>query len=126
MKNKSPRIFIADDDEDIIEILGIMLRSEGYDVYATTNAEELFAPFFQLPDLILLDIWMMGIDGKEICRKVKTNERTRHIPLLFLSANSNLEQVCKESGADGYIAKPFEMEYLLKRIADFIPVQNEL
>jgi CheY-like chemotaxis protein len=125
MENKKPRIFIGDDDEDIIEILGIILRSEGYDVYTTTNAEELFSPSLQLPDLILLDVFMLGIDGEDICRRAKKNEQTRDIPLLFLSANTNLDQLCKHNNADGYITKPFEIEHLLKKIAGFLPAPKQ-
>ncbi len=103
----------------------MILRSEGYDVYTTTNAEELFSPSLQLPDLILLDVFMSGINGQDICRKAKKNERTMHIPLLFLSANANLDQVCKDNNADGYICKPFEIEYLLKKISEFLPIPNQ-
>lgn len=117
MNTKEKKIFIADDDQDILEILSMMLRTKNYDVLATSDANDIFnLDDKNLPDLILMDIWMSGLDGREICRCLKNNEQTKNIPFIFISANSNIEEITKEYKADGYIAKPFEMEYLLNKI----------
>lgn len=117
MNTKGKKIFIADDDPDILEILSMILRTKNYEVQATADANDIFNfDDKNLPDLILMDIWMSGLDGREICRCLKNNELTKNIPFIFISANSNIEEITKEYHADGYIAKPFEMQYLLDKV----------
>jgi len=113
---KEKKIFIADDDQDILEIISMILRTKNYDVLATSDANDIFNFKEGLPDLILMDIWMSGLDGREICKSLKENPLTKNIPFIFISANSNIEEITKEYKADDYIAKPFEMQYLLKKI----------
>jgi len=113
---KEKKIFIADDDQDILEIISMILRTKNYDVQATSDANDIFNFKEGLPDLILMDIWMSGLDGREICKSLKENPLTKNIPFIFISANSNIEEITKEYKADDYIAKPFEMQYLLKKI----------
>lgn len=115
---KEKKIFIADDDQDILEIISMILRTKNYEVQATSDANDIFNFKEDLPDLILMDIWMSGLDGREICKSLKENSLTRNIPFIFISANSNIEEITREYGADDYIAKPFEMQYLLKKIED--------
>ena len=110
------KIFIADDDPDILEILSLMLKMAGYDTHASSNANDIFSYTSGFPDLILLDIWMSGIDGREICRMLKTNAVTENIPVVFLSANSRINEITKEYKAQDYIAKPFEMDHLLTKV----------
>ena len=121
MDNGVRRIFIADDDSDILDILKLMLQTRGYHVLVSNDGSQLFeyAPE-QLPDLVLLDIWMSGIDGRDICAGLKNNENTKDIPVLFISANSNIQAIAKECGAEGFIAKPFDMETLLNKVDDML------
>lgn len=125
MNTKEKKIFIADDDQDILEILSMMLRTKNYEVLATSDANDIFNfDDKNLPDLILMDIWMSGLDGREICRCLKNNEQTKNIPFIFISANSNIEEITKEYKADGYIAKPFEMQYLLNKINSILAASS--
>ena len=121
MEHETKRIFIADDDHDILEILELMLKTRGYEVIVSSSAGELFdfTPE-QLPDLILLDIWMSGIDGRDICMRLKNNDAMKNIPVLFISANSNIETIAEECYAEGYIAKPFDMDMLLNKVESVI------
>ena len=115
------KIFIADDDVDILQIIEMMLQTRGYKVETSINAGDIFNyAETELPDLILLDIWMSGIDGREICTKLKNSTLTKNIPVLFVSANSSIEEIAKKFNADGFIAKPFEMDYLLEKIDSFV------
>ncbi len=117
MQAKEKKIFIADDDPDILQIISLILKTQGYQVITSTNANDIFNYSVKdLPDIILLDIWMSGIDGRDICIQLKDQELTKNIPVLFISANSNIEEIAETCKADGYIAKPFEMDYLLERI----------
>src|SRR6187399_479517 len=107
MNNDMKKIFIAEDDEDILGILRIMLGNHGYEIIQSNDPGDIFRnEKNELPDLILLDIWMSGIDGRDICGQLKKNERTKTIPVIFISANSNIEEISKEYGADGFISKP--------------------
>jgi DNA-binding response OmpR family regulator len=121
MNNAQKKIFVADDDADILEVIEMILKTDGYTVDVTKNAKEIFTQVQEnLPDLILLDIWMSGVDGREICEQLKKNELTKNIPVLFISANSNIVDITNEYSADGYVRKPFDMAALLKKVKDII------
>jgi DNA-binding response OmpR family regulator len=120
MNTKLKKIFIADDDKDILQIMHLMLQTKSYQVKTTSNAMNIFDQVEDLPDLILLDIWMSGVDGREICSQLKKNELTKNIPVVFISANSNIKNIAEQYHADDYIAKPFEMEYFLNKINELL------
>lgn len=97
-----------------------MLEDGGYEVHATANGQTMQKVRDKLPDLVLLDIWMEGINGRDICRQLKSQQLTRHIPVILISANQNTEVIAKESGADAFIEKPFDMEYMLSKVKYYI------
>jgi DNA-binding response OmpR family regulator len=119
-KSSAKRVLIVDDDSAILEAMQMMLEMEGYEVMITLNGEELDKYFNKKPDLILLDIWMSGIDGRDICKNLKATPATRNIPVIMISASREVEQSAKESGADDFIAKPFQMNELLSVISAHI------
>lgn len=114
-KNK---ILVADDDPAIVDALQFMLEEEGYEVATTVDADAVTKFVVDKPDLVLLDIWMSGQDGREICKYLKTQESTKQIPIIMISANKDTEKIAKESGANDFIAKPFEMDELLGKIRE--------
>jgi CheY-like chemotaxis protein len=113
------RILVADDDTAILEVISMMLEDAGYDVKTTVNGQtEKFVKEYS-PHLILLDIWMAGMDGRVICKSLKGNKLTRHIPIVMISANKDTKKIAIESGADNFIEKPFEMDHLLATVAQY-------
>ena len=114
------KILIADDDPGITDALFTMLDFEGYDVEITHNGSDVLQLEEPLPDLLLLDIWMSGEDGRELCQALKSREETRRLPVLMISASNDVAQSARNSGADDFIAKPFEMEELLQKVAELI------
>lgn len=114
------KIFIADDDPDILEILSMMLTLRGYDVEASTNATDIFSKPGIPADLVLLDLWMSGIDGRDIYTKMKETENTKHIPVIFISANSHLPEIADQYKVNGFIAKPFDMNQLFKKVHEVL------
>src|ERR1700739_1300458 len=117
MNNYQKKIYIIDDDDDILNVIQIILRMRDHNVVVSKTGDELFTlDEDELPDLILLDVWIAGIDGRDLCRAIKQNERTRNIPALFISANANIKKITEECLADGYIEKPFEMKYLIDQV----------
>jgi CheY-like chemotaxis protein len=120
MNKRKKKILVADDDPGILDALQIMLEDNDYDVAVTIDGQSIYKMEKDFPDLLLLDIWMSGLDGREICRYLKKSELTRSIPIIMISANRDTEKIAKEAGADDFLAKPFEMEILLKKIAKYI------
>ena len=119
MDTKEKKIFVADDDADILDIISMMLETQGYKVITNSKAKDILEYIkTELPDLILLDIWMSGLDGRTICGQLKSNNLTKDIPVIFISANSNIKEITKEYNADGFISKPFEMNYLFNVVND--------
>lgn len=114
--NQKKRIFVADDDPAIVDALQFMLEEAGYNVDTTVDGETIGKMFEDEPDLLLLDIWMSGQDGRDICKALKAQDSTRHIPIIMISANKDTEKFAKEAGADDFLSKPFEMDDLLGKV----------
>jgi len=115
-KNK---IFIVEDEEDILELLRHNLTRENFEVSAASDGEKaLKAIAREMPSLILLDLMLPGIDGLEVCRILKKDTKTADIPIIMLTAKGEESDIITglELGADDYIAKPFSMKVLIARI----------
>ncbi len=115
--NKKNKILVADDDPAIVDAMEMILEMEGYDVNSTVDGGTIYTiDKAFLPDLVLLDIWMSGHDGRDICRYLKANTSTQHIPVIMISASRDIVQSAKEAGADAFLAKPFEVDNLLETV----------
>ncbi|HPS87462.1 MAG TPA: response regulator transcription factor [Spirochaetota bacterium] len=122
-------IFVIDDEKDIREILKINLISEGYDVTAFSSAAEAKKGFeSEKPDLIILDVMMEDKDGFEFCREIRSSEKLKSIPVIFLSAKSEeFDKVLGlELGGDDYLTKPFSIKELRSRIKAVLRRSGEL
>jgi DNA-binding response OmpR family regulator len=117
--NKLKKIMVADDDPGILDALGIVLEFEGYEVISTLSCASILAMEDGFPDLMLIDIWMSGDDGRDICRYLKQKPNTSMIPIVLTSASKDIEHSAMEAGADDFLAKPFEIDELLKKIEKF-------
>ncbi len=109
-------ILVADDDPAIIDALQFVFEDAGYKVVTTVEGETICKMEKEYPDLLLLDIWMSGEDGRKICKFIKSRETTKHIPIIMISANRDTKKMAKESGANDFIEKPFEIDALLKLV----------
>jgi two-component system phosphate regulon response regulator PhoB len=112
-------ILVVEDEEDIRELLRYNLEKEGLPVTAAASGEEALTVVDKaLPDLVLLDLMLPGMDGLEVCRRFKAGERTRHLPLIMLTAKGEEADIVSglELGADDYITKPFSPRVLLARV----------
>src|SRR5881409_3213174 len=113
------RLLIVEDDLDISNMLKIYFTGLGYDVDAAVRGSEALEKTKQaLPHLIVLDIMLPDIDGYEVCRTLRTNLRTSHIPVIFLTQKDERSDKLQglELGADDYITKPFDIEELKLRV----------
>jgi DNA-binding response OmpR family regulator len=118
MDTKNKKIMIADDDPGIVDAVEMLLEYEGYDVASTLDGSTTIPDMKEeQPDLLLLDIWMSGEDGRDICKKIKQDEAIKGVPVIIISASRDIRESAMEAGADDFLAKPFEMNELLKKIA---------
>jgi len=114
-----PRILIVDDDPDILRVLELNLRLEGYETITTTHGEEaLKVTRDDKPDLILLDIILPDVSGLDICKAIRSDHQTRHIPIILISARGEIDDQVQgwELGAMDYIQKPVNLATLVERI----------
>ncbi len=112
-------ILVVDDEEEILSLVKKILMGEAYRILTAKNAEEVFATLsHERPDLILLDVMMPAMDGFEVCKKLKSDPATTHIPVVMLTVlatNSDIRKAL-DLGAAAYLIKPFDPDVLDKEI----------
>ncbi len=117
--NKPTRILIVDDEPDILSLLTLHLKLKQYEVFKSSSpVKGIEIAIKEKPDLILLDVMMPEMDGFQVAMKLKENEDTKNIPIIFLTARTQTEDKIKgfKAGADDYLVKPFDFEELEIRI----------
>ncbi|OGR93316.1 MAG: hypothetical protein A2992_05865 [Elusimicrobia bacterium RIFCSPLOWO2_01_FULL_59_12] len=113
------KILVVDDEEHIVMILKDSLEFSGFQVITAYNGEEALASVEkEPPDLIVLDIGMPKVDGWEVCRRLKSNDATRAIPIIILTAYAQISDQKKGAslGAERFISKPCDLTYLVEEI----------
>ena len=123
---ESPIVLIIEDNEDMRSFLKAQLETDHVILESVNGEEGLVTAVKNIPDLIITDLMMPRMNGLELCRRLKTDERTSHIPVIMLTAKAGLEQKIEglETGADDYLTKPFNRDELLIRVKNLI-VQRE-
>jgi DNA-binding response OmpR family regulator len=114
-----PLVLVAEDDEDILELVMFDLEDEGYDVVTARNGEDAVTLALErAPDLVLLDVAMPGLDGYEVTRRLRAEQATRAIPVVLLTARAQVRDVIEgfEAGANDYVTKPFRPDELRTRL----------
>lgn len=110
---KKKKILIVDDDVAILDVIKMILEEEGYEIRTSQNGS-IFPIVNKLhPDLILLDMLLSGEDGRDVAKKLKSEKKTKYIPIVMISAHPSAEKGSLQAGADKFIAKPFEIEELI-------------
>lgn len=104
------KVLVADDDLAILEVVSILLEEAGYDVVTVNDGTVLSLVHEVKPDLLLLDIWMAGVDGGELTRILKKDPLTMRIPIILISANRDTEKIAMQAGANAFISKPFDID----------------
>ena len=115
----SPRLLLVEDDQALAELLEFRFKAEGYDVIATADGDEaLLLASEQAPDLVVLDWMIEGTSGIEVCRRLRRNKLTAHVPIIMLTARESEDDRVRglEIGADDYITKPFSPRELIARV----------
>ena len=116
---KKAQVLIVDDNEDILFMLKTMLQLKGYQVTVRENADNIEAFIVELmPDLILMDMLLSGMDGSDVCRKIKQNPELTAIPIVMISALPQAGEKCLQAGANYFVGKPFEMNDFLQVVSN--------
>ncbi|TLD42923.1 MAG: two-component hybrid sensor and regulator [Candidatus Jettenia ecosi] len=125
MTGRKKKIILAEDNLAIVDALTIMLEEFGYEVIPIVDGNTVKDKLKEKPDLVLFDLWMQGWNGRDACRHLKSNEDTKDIPVIIISADRDIAQLAKEAGADDFIAKPFQIEDLLAKVEKYIGKNEE-
>ena len=115
------KILVVDDNREILSVMNMILEMEGYQVKLCDDGNQIPQVVFEFdPNLILLDIMLDGIDGRELCKGLKSSKETKHIPIIMISASHSLiassEHDCQ---AEDFIAKPFEITELVSKVEKY-------
>lgn len=116
--NDMDKIFVIDDDKNLLKVMKSLLRIRGFDVSIFWNWEIAYnkMKLFK-PQLILLDVFLKGIDGLEVCQRLKASPFTRHIPIILCSGYPRIaERGIRDYGAADFIAKPFDLDDLINKM----------
>jgi two-component system alkaline phosphatase synthesis response regulator PhoP len=121
---RTKKAIIVEDNPALMEVLSLQLETFGFSVISANNGMEgVEKAITEKPDLILMDIMMPGMDGREAARRIRSNPETKDVPILattVLFRESDLRS-CIEAGCNDYIVKPFSPQELHEKILDFIP-----
>ncbi|MDB5000035.1 MAG: response regulator receiver protein [Mucilaginibacter sp.] len=113
MNNKTKKIVIFDDDEDILSICSYILEEQGWEVHTFTDCNNIVEKVSGIsPDVILMDNWIPDAGGIIATQTLKKDDQLKNIPVVYFSANSDIQLLADHAGAETYLAKPFDLEEL--------------
>ncbi|MEE8400729.1 MAG: response regulator [Candidatus Hydrothermarchaeaceae archaeon] len=120
------RIMIVDDNKNFVEVLRRWMENEGYEVIKAFDGEECLEKIHEKPDIVLLDVMMPGIDGFEVCRRLKNNPEVSDIPVIILSARGDEKDVLEgfNLGAIDYFPKTFSNKILIAKVNSVIKMRK--
>ena len=120
------KILIIDDDDDISAMLFLLLRSK-FEVAVITKSEDIFERIRSYePDIILLDVFLTGYDGRVICKQLKFHPSFKHIPVIMVSGHDDVSDCVSKYGADDFILKPFEADQLIAKIERQLDIKQSI
>ena len=123
MSQQKRTILIVDDEEDVLDLLQLVFETSGFAVRrASTGKSAVSSAWEQPPDVVLLDVMMPEMDGWQVLRTLKGDERTRNVPVVMLSARAERrdKMIGLQEGAEGYIAKPFSPAEVVREVQSFL------
>jgi DNA-binding response OmpR family regulator len=116
----SKKILIIEDDESVQDTLRLILGRAGYEIEISSDGQLVYNDQTNWPDLFLLDKHVKSYDGLEICKYLKSNQNTKNIPVIMISATPGVEQLAMGAGADFFVEKPLNTGVLMSKVAEFL------
>jgi DNA-binding response OmpR family regulator len=123
MNNK---IVVIDDDKDILDIIHFILDEEGYEIVVYDRLGEIEEIAAHQPSLVLLDNKLAGVYSTNLCVELKSNESTKKIPVILVSASEDLEEIAKQCNADAFLMKPFDLKQFILMVKHHSDAYNSL
>jgi CheY-like chemotaxis protein len=118
MEKNTKKIIIFDDDQDILSICQFVLEDKGWEVFVFADCRDIAERVASInPDVILMDNWIPDEGGIVATNILKASEQLKHIPVIYFSANSDIERLAREAQADGFLSKPFELDDLEEKVS---------
>ncbi|SHK63601.1 response regulator [Epilithonimonas mollis] len=115
------KILIFDDDTTLLELISIIFEDGGYEVDISQTSHNILEKVSEFhPDIILMDNWIPNIGGIEATKLLKSKEEFRNIPVIYVTANNDIEALAASAKADDYVAKPFDLDDLERKVAKYI------
>lgn len=120
-------ILVVEDDPDMCLMISHMIRFAGYSLESIPFPERIREILERTNfHVILMDMLLSGADGKDICRSLKSDENTKDIYIIMMSAHPDAEQACRKAGADDFLEKPFDIHHFLEKLHALIPVRQHI
>jgi DNA-binding response OmpR family regulator len=115
--DKLSKVFVFDDNTDILELCTIILEDAGYEINTSSTSNDIIGQVSSyMPDIIFMDNWLPDVGGIDATRELKRHDVLKSIPVIYFSANNDVKSLAEQAGADGYLSKPFDIEELEKII----------
>jgi len=113
----SKKIMVCDDDQGILDVLEMLLESEGFTVFTEINSTNLIKQIqIDKPDLVLLDLWMPLLSGDQVLKAIRSTEGINDLPVIVLSASVDGDDIAADAGANNFVAKPFDLDDIVSKI----------
>lgn len=120
-----PKVLVVDDDLDLLEMVTLVLRTHGLEVYSLNDQADFFPILSNFrPDLVVLDIYLGEADGRDLCRQLKKTEEFSSTPVLLYSAGYISSSSIEDCLANDFLQKPFDISMLMKRIRQQVPLEG--
>lgn len=113
------KVMIIEDDEDVLFIMSLILKDNGFEVVESRSVDIISQLSSFQPDLILMDNYIQGASGSDMCKKLKSDPSTSHYCVVLISASSELPAIAEECFADGFVEKPFDLTDFVKKLRGF-------
>ena len=117
----SKKIIVCDDDQGILDVLQMLLETEGFTVFTEINSTNLIKQIQNnAPDLILLDLWMPLLSGDQVLKIIRTTDGIKDLPVIVLSASVDGSDIASDAGANDFVAKPFDLDAIIFKINNLL------
>ncbi len=119
------KIFIFDDDNQILDICSLVLEDGGFATFVSDSVQDIVEKVVKIkPDVILMDNWIPDVGGVKATQQLKNHPLTKWIPVIYISANCEIQRIAAEAGADAYIAKPFDLCTFEEVVTAYASIEN--